>query len=153
MGGMKTDWLAQLAPAHAPPPVGWWPPAPGWWVLALVALLMAAGLIHLIRRRVPPPRRLALRELERLEKEAHDELQLARELEQLMRRYALAVYGRDAVAGLSGDDWLAFIAGHGGADLSGETGRNLLRVAYGSPAQADRAVWLNGARGFMRSWR
>jgi hypothetical protein len=151
MGGMNRDWLAQLAPAHAPPPPSWWPPAPGWWGLALVSALLAAALIHLIRRRVPQPRRIALRELDRLDKEAHDDLQLARELEHLMRRYALAVYGRDAVAGLSGDGWLAFIAGHGGADLSGETGRNLLRVAYGSPAPADRAGWLKGARDFMRA--
>jgi hypothetical protein len=153
MGGMNTDWLAQLAPAHAPPAPGWWPPAPGWWGLALSVLLLAGGLVYWLRRASRQPRRIALRELARLEQGSGDDVQLARELEHLMRRYALAVHGREAVAGLSCEDWLAFIVAHGGASLSGETGRNLLRAAYGSPGSADRAGWLNGAREFMRSRR
>ena len=36
MGSVTPDWLAQLAPAHAPPPAGWWPLAPGWWVLLML---------------------------------------------------------------------------------------------------------------------
>lgn len=149
MGGMNTNWLAQLAPPHAPPPPGWWPPAPGWWVLALALLLLFAGLGYWLRHPRNRLRRIALRELKRLETRSVDDAVLASELEHLLRRYAIAAYGRETVAQLSGADWLAFLAAHGGAELAGETGQNLLRAAYGSPTQIDRAGWLRGARNFL----
>lgn len=149
MGGMNADWLSQLAPAHAPPPPGWWPPAPGWWGAALLLLLLTAALAYAWRRRPPPrPRRLALRELLRLESVA-DDAELARALQDLLRRYAVAAYGRATVAGLDGAAWLAFLVEHGGTELAGEPGQALLRAAYGSPAGADRERWLKGARGFL----
>lgn len=149
MGSMNTDWLTQLAPAHAPPPPGWWPPAPGWWGVALLLLLLTAALAYAWRRRpAPRPRRLALRELHRLES-LIDDAELARALQDLMRRYAVATYGREAVAGLDGAAWLAFVAGHGGGELAGEPGQTLLRAAYGSQAGGDRERWLKGARGFI----
>ena len=41
----QPDWLAQLAPAHMPPPVGWWPPAPGWWMLAVILMIVIGVLV------------------------------------------------------------------------------------------------------------
>jgi hypothetical protein len=149
---MNGDWLAQLAPAHAPPPPGWWPPAPGWWGLAL---LLAAALGVLLYRLNWPPRRLrraALRELEQIETRVFDESHLARELENLLRRYAVARFGRAAVAGLSGANWIDFVVAHGGGDWAGATGQDLLRIAYGGSARqapADHTRWLNGARAFI----
>lgn len=151
MGGLNNDWLSQLAPAHAPPPPGWWPPAPGWWAVVVLFLLATAVVVMLLRRKPPArPHRHALRELQRLEAARIDDAQLAHELEQLMRRYAVAVYGREAVARLNGEDWLAFVVEHGGPELAGETGRGLLRAAYGGAFEADRSRWLAGARGFLR---
>lgn len=153
MGGLKADWLSQLAPAHAPPAPGWWPLAPGWWGLALLLVLIAAVLVYGLRRPAARLRRTALRELRRLESGPNDDVRLAGELEQLMRRYAIAAYGREAAARLAGPAWLDFVVEHGGKELAGETGRSLLRAAYGSPDQADRARWLKGARGFLGARR
>ncbi|MDA8127958.1 MAG: DUF4381 domain-containing protein [Betaproteobacteria bacterium] len=153
MGSLNGDWLAQMAPAHAPPPPGWWPPAPGWWGLALLLALLAAVWIYRLRRPAGRLRRAALREFERLDSESNDDVRLAAELEHLMRRYAVAAYGREAVAPLSGSAWLDFVVAHGGGDLAGEAGQALLRAAYGSPVAADRARWLKGARGFVGARR
>lgn len=149
MGGLNTDWLSQLAPAHAPAPPGWWPLAPGWWGLALLLVLIVAALAYWFRRPAGRLRRTALRELKRLETGPNDDIRLAGELEQLMRRYAVAAYGRETAARLSGVAWLAFVAEHGGEELAGEAGQSLLRAAYGGPVPADRARWLKGARGFL----
>ena len=150
MGGMNSGWLTQLAPPHAPPPPGWWPLAPGWWIVAALLLLIAGALIYRLRHPSRRIRRIALGELKLLETRTGDDGGLAKELEHLLRRYALAVYGREAVANLSGDTWLAFIVAKGGKELAGETGRNLLRAAYGGHAQGDRSRWLQGARNFLR---
>ena len=149
MGSMNSHWLTQLAPPHAPPPPGWWPVAPGWWVLALLLLLGTGTLLYWFGHPSRQLSRAALHELKQLENSV-DDTELAIELESLLRRYALAVYGREAVANLSGDSWLTFVAAKGGAELTGETGRNLLRAAYGGHADIDRARWLKGARNFLR---
>lgn len=151
MGGMKeSDWLAQLAPAHAPPPPGWWPPAPGWWAVAALVLLAAACLFYWRGRRVSRLRRLALRELRKLESIPSDDTRLAAEVEHLMRRYAVAAYGREAAGHLTGESWLAFIVAHGGRLLDGESGQRLLHAAYGGTAQGHRSRWLEGAQRFIR---
>ena len=150
MGSITPDWLAQLSPPHAPPPAGWWPLAPGWWLLLAMLLLGSGGFIYWYTRKGVRLRRIALRELKQLQKNS-DDFDLARELEHLLRRYALARYGRDSVAGLSGERWLAFVVAHGGAALSGNTGSSLLRIAYGGEAAADRSAWLSGAQAFIRS--
>ena len=150
MGSLTPDWLTQLAPPHAPPPAGWWPLAPGWWLLLAMLLLGSGGFIYWYTRKEVRLRRIALRELKQLQKNS-DDFDLARELEHLLRRYALARYGRDSVAGLSGERWLAFVAAHGGTALSGNSGSSLLRIAYGGTAGVQRAVWLAGAEAFIRS--
>ena len=148
---MNKDWLSQLAPAHPPPPPGWWPPAPGWWLIALLILALAAFLIHRTLRPASRLRRIALRELKRIEAEQQDDAGLAAALTNLLRRYALASHGRETVAQLSGERWLDYVADHVGGELAGETGRNLLRLAYGGQGQAERERWLAGTRNFLRS--
>lgn len=165
---MNPAWLSQLAPDRAPPPLDWWHLAPGWWVLAAVALLAVAYGIGQWRRGRRPQavwQRAALRELAGLQARsaASDDARIAHGVQQVLRRYALARYGRDAVAALSGDAWIAFVVAHGGRDWDGETGRQLLRCAYGgsSPTSSNaasgaadtayRARWIAGARGFVRA--
>ena len=155
MGALNSPspaWLDQLAPAHAVAAPGLWPLAPGWWLLIGVALLCAAA-FYAWRRHRRSLRHLALNELTRIENGAADDAALARDLENLMRRFAVARYGRDQVARLSGDAWIAFVTAHGGSALAGDSGQQLLRAAYGAGANADRAQWLRGARGFLRSRR
>lgn len=145
-------WLSQLAPAHALPAPGWWPLAPGWWLLAALLIIVIAGSAIVWLRPAQRRRRSALRELRRLEDNAGDDATLARGLENLLRRYALASFGRDTVARLSGEPWLAFVAAHGGHALAGESGHALLRAAYGGHVSEDRrAQWLAAAHGFLRS--
>jgi hypothetical protein len=151
MGGMTPAWMQQLAPDHAPPPPGWWPPAPGWWLLSLLLLVALALALHAYFRPPRRLRRLALRELARLERAAAgDDAALARGLEHLLRRYALSHFGRDQVARLNGEEWLAFVVGHGGKALAGSAGASLLRAAYGGGVAAERERWLAGARAFLR---
>lgn len=122
-------------------------------MLALICMLLAAGLTYWHQRSSSRLRRSALRELKHLETHTRDDVQLASELQNLLRRYAIAAYGREMTANLSGDDWLAFVVAHGGAELSGETGQNLLRAAYGSHLLTNRTPWLKGAGDFLRGQR
>ncbi len=159
---MNPSLLTQLAPDHAPPPLGWWPLAPGWWGLMALLLLAALALVWLHRRRQAPSsrrwQRTALRELAVLQTQPGlDDAQLAQGLQLLLRRYAVARYGHEAVAALSGEAWIAFVVRRGGQAWAGDSGLALLRCAYGRPGtetaasrSAHRKRWLQGARGFLR---
>jgi hypothetical protein len=95
--------------------------------------------------------RLALRELKRIEQSTCDDAALARDLEHLLRRYALTRFGRDPVARLTGADWIAFVVAHGGSTWQGDNGLNLLRAAYGGQVtDVDRVSWIAGARTFVQ---
>lgn len=102
--GTTPDPLAQLRSLHQPPDPSAWPLAPGWWLLALLVLLAGLGLIWLIRWwRRPTARRLALRELQRLQGcRQHDDFH--DRLAAWWRRCAMARDGQQ-VAGLTGDRW------------------------------------------------
>ncbi len=74
----------------------------------------------------------------------------ARAIENLLRRYAVALYGRDVVARLTGRAWLEFASSAGAARLSGEAGRTLLAAAFGDSSHAGREDWLTAAAEFIR---
>jgi len=166
---MTAPLLEQLAPDRAPPPLGWWPLAPGWWGL-MALLLLSLVLAAWLRKRARQPsvkrwQRAALRELAQLQtlsgQAGTDDASIAQGVQQLLRRYAIARYGRDAVAALSGDAWIDFVVSHGGSDWAGDSGRALLRCAYGGDATqlerpaspAHRERWLNGAHAFVKCSR
>ncbi|HEY4072897.1 MAG TPA: DUF4381 domain-containing protein [Herbaspirillum sp.] len=155
MAGMTPAWLAQMAPPHAPPAPGWWPPAPGWWGLALLLIVIVAAVVYGQLRPRAKLRRIALRELRQVAANAADDASLARELEHLVRRFAVARFGRAAVAGLSGTRWIDFVVAHGGAAWAGTAGAGLLQAAYGGASkhtsQSDRTQWLAGARAFFKA--
>ena len=153
MGNVNPDWLARLAPIHAPPPSGFWPPAPGWWGLVILLAMLIAAFVYWQHRPETRLRRIALRELGVLEAAVSDDVDLAHQLEHLLRRYAVARFGRDAVANLAGERWIAFIVAHGGQAFVGDAGASLLCIAYGGTAACDRANWLAGARAFIRGGR
>jgi hypothetical protein len=121
-------------------------------MLMLALVMMIAAVIYWQRRPTVRLRRIALRELNTIETTHPDDVALARELEHLLRRYAVARFGHDNVASLSGERWIGFIVAHGASGWDGATGANLLRAAYGGAADTDRALWLSGARAFIR-WR
>jgi hypothetical protein len=108
----------ELRDIHLPEPVSWWPVAPGWW--ALLALLVVAIVMFAVLRKVNRNRRLnrLLRdeirhELETIKQHYHQSanaVMLARELSQLLRRAGISYYSASNIAGLTGDDWLRFLA-------------------------------------------
>jgi hypothetical protein len=150
----SADWLSRLAPEHAPAAPSWWPPAPGWW---LIAVMLTGAISALVWWRYSPVavrrrrcQNAALEELRGIGRQI-DLAEVARDIQRLLRRYALTVFDRNRVAPLSGEDWLQFLAQYGGKRFAGEVGRTLLAAAYGSPARgARREPWLAAAESFIR---
>jgi hypothetical protein len=130
------DTLAQLRAYRQPDPVAWWPPAPGWWVLLVLMLLVsAAGLLWARRRRLlTAASRQAQRELRHLRKQLDadgDTAGFVRQVSALLRRYALAKWPAHDIAGLTGNDWLAFLDARGGnGDFTRGVGRHLADAPY-----------------------
>lgn len=102
----------------------WWPLAPGWWLLLALVAGVVALVWHFRRvRRVLPAIPLlyigdwrwdAHRELKRLRRAPRQtslKLRLA-ELSELLKRVAMARYGRTACAGLHGQAWLDWLSAH-----------------------------------------
>jgi hypothetical protein len=151
---MDKDWLAQLAPEHAPLIPLWWPPAPGWWILAGLALAFCTGAFLWWRQPTRRLRRVGLRELRRIQSFDADLPQTARTVQNLLRRYALAAFGPDRVARLSGEAWLQFIAARGAATLGGALGKSLLAASFGAKVNdqqlQDRDAWCTAAEQFLR---
>ena len=147
---MNPNWLAQLAPDHAPAPPHAWPPAPGWWVVAVLTLVAIALLLRWLRDPRRRVRRMALKELQRIRASDADGAAVARAIQNLLRRYALTVFERRAVAGLTGEAWLQFLSAAGGEALSGHVGRSMLSTAFGNHSADERDQWAAGAEGFIR---
>lgn len=151
---MNNDWLSRLAPEYAPPPPGWWPLAPGWWALAALIVVAAVLTLLWMQRAAARRRRFARSELRRLHERTADPAEAARGIEDLLRRYALAVFGRDATARLAGEAWLQFLMDSGGEAFAGPSGRTLLAAAFGDTHQpisdADRRNWFEAADEFLR---
>ncbi len=131
-----------LRDLHLPEAIGWWPLAPGWWLLIGLVLI---GLVLLIRRYLRAradgaARRYALRELDDLltRYETHrDTVSFAAGVSALLRRTMLAYAPRRDVAGLTSDEWLAWLD----RDLAhpqfvAGPGRTLIDLPYRNPAGA-----------------
>jgi hypothetical protein len=152
---MNNDWLAQLAPEHAPAAPGWWPLAPGWWVLVILIVAALSFALYWWRRPVARRRRFARNELRRLRERTLEPAVAARAIQSLLRRYALAMFGRDVTARLSGEDWLNFLINSGGEAFVGHSGRALLVAAFGdgTVSEADREGWFEAADQFLKRAR
>ena len=133
----------ELRDIHLPEPVSWWPVAPGWW--ALLALLVGAIVMFTLLRKVNRNRRLnrLLRdeirhELEKIKQHYHhstNAVMLARDLSQLLRRAGISYYPASDIAGLTGDDWLTFLAQthskeRSGLSFSSDNASALLTAPY-----------------------
>lgn len=125
-----------LRDLHLPEAISWWPLAPGWW---LVIALLAVGLGLLFRlflrtRARGAARRHALCQLNELTadfEQHHNAVAFSSHLSELLRRTMLAYAPRHDVAGLTGDEWLAWLD----RDLDqprfqSKAGRKLLELPY-----------------------
>lgn len=128
-----------LRDLHLPEAIGWWPLAPGWWLLIALAVVAMVVLFrrYLRTRARGAARRHALLQLKELtaEFEQHrDAVAFSSALSALLRRTMLAYAPRQEVAGLTGDEWLAWLD----KDLDqprfqSEAGRKLLELPYRAP--------------------
>ena len=145
----------QLRDIHLPGPADFWPPAPGWWIAAIIVLglLTWIGVIawrHLMRRR---QRMHILGLLEQLEQSSIDmhTPEFIAQLSRLTRRVALMRFPEQAIAPLTGKDWLRFL------DESGGNGRfcdGPGRVLADGPYVRDlpAAVDTRGLTSLVRDW-
>lgn len=96
--------LDRLHDIVVPGPVSWWPLAPGWWMV-LIAITGAAshlGFRYWKRWRANAYRRAGLAAI----KAASSSL----EINQVLRRVALAIMPREQVVELRGDQWTRWLA-------------------------------------------
>ncbi len=152
------DPLSDLRDIHLPDPVSFWPPAPGWWMaLILVMGLIALSIWAFRKFRTPKAFKTARHELQGLRESYAANQQdhtLTSGLSRLLRRYAMAVYGREQVAGLTGQQWLTFLNEKGMTNQFTEgAGRVLVSAPYGSyeSVQGQELIatveqWLQGNR-------
>lgn len=152
---MSAGWLTQLAADHAPPRAGWFPPALGWWLAIACGLALAVLVVSIVRWWREPRRHLrraALRELRLIRASPLEGTEAARAIQNLLRRHAVALHGRERVARLTGVGWLEFAGASGAEALAGETGRSLLATAFGrrTGTSADRDEWLAAAALLIR---
>ena len=90
-----------------PDPVGWFPLAPVWKIAIALAMVWIATWVWLrfVQFLREAYRREAIREMHGIEA-AGDVVRL----NELLKRTAMTAYGRDTVASLSGQRWIAFLA-------------------------------------------
>lgn len=111
---MDPTSLQNLHDIITPEPTPWLPPAPGWYALggSLLLLLAWYGVLKYLSWNRNRYRREALAELQKLGEELKGDASCQKILPHLpilVKRTAIAAYGREQVASLAGDEWLAFL--------------------------------------------
>ncbi len=126
-------------------------------VFFLVVVLIALAVWGYRRLRAPRIYRSARHELQGL-REAYganrEDHKLVIGLSVVLRRYTMALYGREQVAGLTGQRWLTFLNKTGNTNtFTSGVGNVLVSVPYGSqiPVQGEALLtaveqWLKGNR-------
>jgi hypothetical protein len=131
------DPLQELRDVHMPDPISLWPPAIGWWmIMGLLIIGVSLFLWARASRERNRPQRIALAQLEHVKQQyavhANDQWAII-QVSHLLRRYALAVFSRSQVAGLSGQSWLDFLDHSGGTNqFSDGPGQSLRSGPYQS---------------------
>jgi len=104
-----------LRDIHLPDPISWWPLASGWWISFLLIVMLILLVVYLIRRyrkHKLSAAYLAQQEIEKIRSDFsvnQDKKYLIKELSELIRRVSISIFRREDAAGLTGEDWLAFL--------------------------------------------
>lgn len=138
---MNPTNLQNLHDIISPEPAAWLPPAPGWYALGFSIFLLCIWFSvqkYLLWKR-NKYRREALTALGKIQKQLADSgqyRQILPQLPQLVKRTAIAAYGRGRVASLDGRDWLTFLNKTGSTDVFTEgNGKLLSDCSYQSPGK------------------
>ncbi len=137
---MPPLYFDDLRDIHGLDNISWLPPALGYWLI----LLSIIGLAWLIRAwlRRGDWRVAARQELAHLKHQRHrlTPKELATAFSELLRRVAMARYGREACAGLHGQEWLAWLEAHDPKAFPWtDAGKILLNLPYAPPDAAGDA--------------
>lgn len=128
------ELLDLLEPVPEPPAVSLWPQTAGWIWVGLILLACTAWLLRrwILQHRANAYRRAALAQIAAVGDEPAA-------LAEILRRTALSVFPREEVAGLYGEDWLAFLdRTYGGTAFREGPGRILAAAPYApGPGAAD----------------
>jgi uncharacterized protein DUF4381 len=126
-----------LRDIHLPDPISWWPLAPGWWLSLLLIIMLVIFVIYLIRRyrnHKLSVLYLAKQELEQIKVGFNlnqNKADLVKELSELIRRVSISVFRREESAGLTGQDWLAFLDRYSDKkEFNNGVGRVLIEAPY-----------------------
>ncbi|MEZ8649049.1 DUF4381 domain-containing protein [Vibrio splendidus] len=97
-----------LSPIITPSAPSWWPLAWGWWAVIITAIALIALVFFIVKRRKnnQQAKQEALSYFSN--SQSQDDLSPSA-AQDIVRQAALSYFPRDKVAGLSGDDWLAFL--------------------------------------------
>jgi hypothetical protein len=148
-----TDTLRDI---HGLDAIPWWPLATGWWYVIGFVLVMAGVIVasYWLMRYAPwlGWRRDAHRQLRALKKALSREhpREVAGRLSELLRRIAMARSGRRTAAGLTGENWLHWLAQQDRSNFDWERrGGVLLQAPYMPPGmtveRAEVAVLIRAA--------
>jgi hypothetical protein len=136
-----TTGIPVLRDIHGLDAVPWWPLATGWWILfgLLVLLAVAVAMRHWLVYHAPwiGWRGDARRQLRALKKSlaVQEPRIVAGQLSELLRRIAMAHSGRREAAGLSGDEWLSWLAKQDSSQFDWkQRGQLLLTAPYMPPS-------------------
>jgi len=115
-----------------PMEIGLWPPAIGWWLLAIIIPLALYGCWRAYKRLTRQTIiKTAKNKLSDISQTHISDLQTLQALSNWLRRVAMSINGREACAGLTGEDWLVFLdKSVDGSPFSNGVGRCLVDSLY-----------------------
>ena len=134
--------VLNLRDIHLPEPVSWWPLAPGWWILAgSIALIIIAFFITrkiYLSRQLKRDIKTELEHIKQRFQKTPDESELAKSLSVLLRRASISYYPAKNIAGLTGDDWLAWLDKTNTNAANKKFQSNIGKILLTAPYRADK---------------
>lgn len=153
-----------LRDIHLPEPISWWPIAPGWWLIIVSVILIAivSYLVKVIKQKrkrqqqLPNDIKVELEKIKQQFQKTHNKVQLAKALSILLRRASISYFPEKNIAGLTGENWLAYLdktltAGSTKEPFHSDIGKILLSAPY-LPDTADLSFDAQALITLCESW-
>jgi hypothetical protein len=134
--------------------------APGWYVLGALAMLLLMWFTGFLWRNYQRNRyrRRALKEIENSKQHyaaAGMEGNMLYETNMLLKRIAMARYGRNDTAGMKGEEWIEFLNKSSGDEIFDETDTALLQELYSGKKHEHKSImdFIQKAKTWIRKHR